>query len=110
MRLRMVKIKKTDAKFFIGQKDNEKIILLCIKLLKTNGHVNSFKETKYISFEIKMNELLEKFNEIWDNVSNIIEKAFYVQLFFEEKYLKSKLKYYNGKKHIFSVKSTRRKC
>ena len=48
-----------------------------------------------------MNELLEKFNEIWDNVSNIIEKAFYVQLFFEEKYLKSKLKYYNGKKHVF---------
>ena len=35
-----------------------------------------FDETKYVSFLIKDNELLEKYNEIWDKVSNIIKKGF----------------------------------
>ena len=35
-------------------------------------------------FEIKKNELLEKYNEIWDNMSSIIEKTFDIQLLFEK--------------------------
>ena len=31
-------------------------------------------ETKYISFLIKDDELLEKYNKIWDKVSNSIKK------------------------------------
>ena len=45
--------------------------------------------------------MLEKYNEIWDKVSHIIEKAFHAQLIFEEKYLKNKLKYYNGKSNTY---------
>ena len=33
-------------------------------------------ETKYISFWIKDDELLEKYNEIWEKVKNSIKKIF----------------------------------
>ena len=48
-------------------------------------------------FEIKKNELLKKYNKIWNKVSNIIEKTLNTQPVFEEIYLKNKPKYYNGK-------------
>ena len=35
-----------------------------------------FNETKYISFLIKGDELLEKYNEIWEKVKNSIKKEF----------------------------------
>ena len=35
-----------------------------------------FDETKYMSFLIKGNELLEKYNKIWNKVSNIMKKVF----------------------------------
>ena len=35
-----------------------------------------FDETKYISFLIKDNELLEKYNENWAKVSNAIKKEY----------------------------------
>lgn len=59
-----------------------------------------------MSFEIKKNELLEKSNDILNNVSNIIEKAFNTQLGFEEKYLKTEINYYNIKNntHFFNKK------
>ena len=57
--------KNTDAKFFIGYKDDEKIRPLFFNLAKMNGCSNSFKETKRKSFEIKENELLERYSKIW---------------------------------------------
>ena len=81
------KYKKTDAKFFSGCKDGKIIRPLCIKFAKMEKYVNSFKETKYMFFEIKKNELLEKYNEICYKLSNIIEKVFDKQLAFSEKYL-----------------------
>ena len=38
-----------------------------------------FDETKYMSFLIKDNKLLEKYSEIWDKVNNIIKKGFEIQ-------------------------------
>ena len=35
-----------------------------------------FDETKYISFWIKDDELLEKYNEIWEKVKNSIKNFF----------------------------------
>ena len=35
-----------------------------------------FVETKYLSFCIKDDEMLEKHNEIWETVINIIKKEF----------------------------------
>ena len=56
-----------------------------------------FDETKYMSFLIKDDELLEKYNEIWEKVKNNLKKEFDSEPVYNEKYLKAKIKSYNGK-------------
>ena len=46
---------------------------------------------------IKDDELLEKYNEIWEKVKNTIKKNLIVKLVYNKKYLKAKMKCYNGK-------------
>ena len=46
---------------------------------------------------IKGYELLEKYNEIWEKVKNIIKKEFDSEPVYNEKYLIAKIKFYNGK-------------
>ena len=53
--------------------------------------------TKYMSFLIKDDKLLEKYNEIWEKVKNIIKKEFDSEPVYKEKYLKAKIKHYNRK-------------
>ena len=48
-----------------------------------------------MSFLIKDEKLLEKYNKIWKNVSNIILKEFDSNPVCNEKYVKTKLKSYN---------------
>ena len=64
------KNKSTDANFFPGNTDDEKISRLCIKFTKITGSVNSFKKSQTQVLLDKENELLEKWKKIWDNVSN----------------------------------------
>ena len=49
-----------------------------------------FDETKYVSLLIKDDKLLEKYNEIWEKVSNIIYKEFDSNPVYNEKYIKTK--------------------
>ena len=56
-----------------------------------------FVETKYISILIKDDELLEKYNEIWEKVKNSLKKEFDSEPVYNEKYLKAKTKSCNGK-------------
>ena len=62
-----------------------------------SAYREDFDETKYISFLIKDDELLEKYNEIWENVKNIMKKEFDSEPVYNEKYLKAKINSYNGK-------------
>ena len=50
-----------------------------------------------MSFLIKNDELLEKYNEIWQKVKNSIKKEFDSKPVYNEKYLKAKIKSYDGK-------------
>ena len=52
----------------------------------------SFNEAKCMSFLIKHDELLEKYNKMWDRLSNSIKKRFDSEPIFNEKYIKNKLK------------------
>ena len=49
---------------------------LCIFLLKISAYKRDFDETEYLSFLIEDNELLEKYNKIWEKVINSIKKEF----------------------------------
>ena len=57
----------------------------------------NFDETKYISFLIKDDKLLEKYNEIWEKVKNSLKKEFDSEPVYNEKYQKAKTKSYNDK-------------
>ena len=73
-----------------------KIRPLCIFLPKMSVYRRDFDKTKCMSFLITEEKLLEKYNEIWKKV-NIIKKEFDSNPVFNEKYIKTKIKLYNGK-------------
>ena len=50
-----------------------------------------------VSFLIKDDELLEKYNEIWEKVKNSLKTEFDREPAYNEKYLETKIKSYNGK-------------
>ena len=56
---------KKGFKYFIGYKEAKKSRPSYIFLPKMNAYRKDFDETKYISFLIKHDALLEKYNEIW---------------------------------------------
>ena len=43
---------------------------------RLSAYKRNFNETKYMSFLIKDNELLEKYNAIWEKVISIIIRGF----------------------------------
>ena len=53
----------------------KKNMSLCVMLPKMRACRKDYEETKFMSFLIKSNKLLEKHNEIWDKVNNIIKKG-----------------------------------
>ena len=67
---------KKGFKYSIGYKDAKKIRPLCIFLPKTSAYRKDFEENKCISFLIKDDELLKKYNKIWKKVKNTIDKEF----------------------------------
>ena len=63
-------------------------------------HIWDFDKTKCISFLIKDEELLQKYNEIWKKASIIIKKEFDSNPVYNEKYIKTKIKSSGKKKKI----------
>ena len=61
------------------------------------AYKKDFVETKYISILIKDDELLEKYNEIWEKVKNTLKKEFNSEPVYNQKYLKAKTESCNGK-------------
>ena len=50
-----------------------------------------------MSFLIKNDVLEERYNEIWDKVSNSMKKGFDSEPVYNEKYIKTKINSYEGK-------------
>ena len=62
-------------KYFIGYLYNDhKVKLLYITLPKASAYVSYDGQTKWIYLLIEDNDLLEKYNTIWDKVSSDIKK------------------------------------
>ena len=59
---------------------------------------------------IKDDDLLETYNEIWENVKNSIKKEFDNEPVYNEKYIKAQIKSCNGKTtQIFTILEYRKK-
>ena len=61
-----------------------------------SAYRRDFDETPYLLFLIRNNEMLEKYNGIWDKVNNTIKKEFYSEPVYNEKYVSTKIKSYEG--------------
>ena len=70
----------------------KKLALLCIYFSKLSAYRTNFDETKYMSFLMKDDELLEKYNEIWEKVKNSIKRKVDCEPVYNEIYLKGKKK------------------
>ena len=86
---------KKGFKYFIGNKD-VKIKSLSMFLPKLSAYRRESDEIRYISFSIKDDGLLEKYNEISEKVSKSTKKEFDREPIYNEENLK--IKSYIGKK------------
>ena len=90
---------KQDFKYFICYKDNKKIKPLCIFFPETNAYRIDLDENECMCFLMKDKKFLEKYNEMWEKLSNIIKKI-NSELISNKKYLKAEKKSYNEKINI----------
>ena len=81
---------KKGYKYFIGYKDGEEVIPLCIRVPQINSNARILEGTECMSFFIPADELLEKCNKIWNKVSNNIKKDFNSKPAANEKYPETK--------------------
>ena len=56
-----------------------------------SAYRRDFDETEYVSFFIKDDELLKKYNELWKSASKSIKKEFDSEFIYTEKHLKTKV-------------------
>ena len=67
-------------------------------LHKTSAYVKSYDgQTNWMYFLIEDDDLLEKYNTIWDKVSADIEKGFDSEPVYNKNYLKTKIKSHSDK-------------
>ena len=73
--------------------NDDKVKPLNIMLPKTSAYVNSYYvQTKRMSFLIEDDDLLKKYNTIWDKVSADIKKEYDGEPVYDKEFLKTKIK------------------
>ena len=93
------KFKHTDESFkvFLGFKKDEIIKPLCIILPQMNGYIKYFENGgKNMSFLIKNDEMWKKYDKIWDVIKDKLGIKFHSEPVYEYKYLKAKVKEFDG--------------
>ena len=84
-------------KYFIGHQEDEIVKLLCIILPQMNGYIKYLENGgKNMSFLIKNSEVWEKYEDIWNVIKNKLNIKFHSQPIYENKYLKAKVREFNG--------------
>ena len=94
------KFKHSDKgfKYFIGYQEREIVKPLCIILRQMNGYIKYFESGgKNMSFLIKDDEVLDKYNKIWDVIKKKIGIKFHSKPFFDETYIKAKVREFDSK-------------
>ena len=85
-------------KYFIVYQKNEIVKSLCIILPQMNGYIKYFKNGgKNMSFFIKNDEVWEKYEDIWYVIENKLDIKFHSMPAYDEKYIKAKVREFDGK-------------
>ena len=101
------KFKHSDGgfKYFIGYKEGKIVKPSCIEIVKPlciilpqmTGYIKYFKNGgKSMSFIIKDDYVLDKYNEIRDKIKETLSIKFHSAPVYDEKYIKAKVREFNG--------------
>ena len=81
--------------YFIGYAGNSVIRPLCILLPQMSGFIRLFDNgCKNMSFMIKDDRVLTKFNGIWGKIKGLL--GLHSEPIYDEKYIKTKARLFNG--------------
>ena len=84
-------------KYFIGYQEGEIVKPLCIILPQMCGYIKYFENRgKNMSFLIKDDGVWEKYEKIWDLIKNKLDIKFHSKPIYEQKYLKAKVREFDG--------------
>ena len=74
-------------KYFIGYQEDEIVKPLCIILPQMSGYIKYFENGgKNMSFIVKDDNLLDKYNKIWDKIKNKLNIKFHSKPVYEKIY------------------------
>ena len=93
------KFKHNDEGFkhFTGYLEGRIVKPLCIILPQMCGYIKYFENgSKNISFFIKDDEVWDKYDKIWDVIKNKLNIKFHSEPVYEYKYLKAKVREFDG--------------
>ena len=93
------KFRHSDESFknFISYQEGEIVKPLCIILPQMSGYIKYFENGgKNMSFLIKDDEVWEKYEQIWDVIKNKLSIKFHSKPIYEQKYLKAKVREFDG--------------
>ena len=84
-------------KYFIGYKEGEIVKPLCITLPQMNAYISCFENGgKHMPFVVKEDDVLEKYNEIWNKIKKTLNIKFHSMHVYDEKYIKANVRKFNG--------------
>ena len=84
-------------KYFIGYQEGEIVKSLCINLPQMSGYIKYFENGgKNMSFMVKDDNVLDKYNKIWNVNKNKLNIKFHSKPVYNQKYLKVKVKEFDG--------------
>ena len=84
-------------KYFISYLKGEIVKPLCIILPQMSGYIKYFENGgKNMSFLIKDDEVWDKYDKIWDVIKDKLGIKFHSEPVYEYKYLKTKVREFNG--------------
>ena len=80
-------------KNFIGYQEGEIVKQLCIILPQMSGYIKYFENSgKNMSFIVKDDNVLDKYNKIWDKIKEKANPKFHSIPVYDETYIKAKVR------------------
>ena len=82
---------------FVGYKEGEIVKPLCTILPQKTGYIKYFENGgKNMFFVMKDDMCLNKYNEIWGKIKEILSIKFHSTTVYDEQYVKAKVREFNG--------------
>ena len=84
-------------KYFTGYKEGEIVKLLCIMLPQMSGYIKHFENNgKNMSFMVKDDDVLDKYNELWDKIKEKLNMKFHSMPVYNETFIKAKVREFDS--------------